>query len=203
MASLTSIEESVDRNNQLNEVACANVSLSSDFGPLVSESSDSTLGALHVDANDALITAPKSSVTNDDPASPSAGMTRLSRANTMEVDRMNSEPVYPAPLQASLGDLGRTELTHQMIDIVHKLWVILRRGVQAIKHSKSSKPHFRKLYCDVNMTRLFWRDSHEAGNDLDLKPAKNRNSKLFGRRNSITKSDSEREILFSDITKVM
>lgn len=38
------------------------------------------------------------------------------------------------------------------------MYTLLRTGVEVLKHSRKGGPAFKKLYCDVNMTKLYWRE---------------------------------------------
>jgi len=44
-------------------------------------------------------------------------------------------------------------------------WRILRIGVPIQKHSRKGKPGPKTLWCDINMTKLYWRNS---GSFIDL-----------------------------------
>jgi len=122
------------------------------------------------------------------------------RGSRAEEDMLHTERELPEPLAASLGDAGRSELTPQQVQIIYRMFELLRAGVQVIKHSRTSKPHFRTLYCDKEMKVLFWRQSGDSADVEDGGAPKKRG--IFGRRSSFTRMDVEREISFSDITAV-
>lgn len=108
-------------------------------------------------------------------------------------DTINSDIDYPRALQASLGEAGRTEMTNQQRQIVMKMYDMLRNGVEVIKHSKTGNPKLRKLFCDADMTHLYWREEKDTAEDVDRKMKQKRRTSIFN------KDDSERELLFSSI----
>jgi len=120
----------------------------------------------------------------------------MSMTSVDGADTINSDIEYPPALQASLGEAGRTELTNQQRQIVLKMYDMLRAGVEVIKHSKTGNPKLRKLFCDVDMTRLYWREEKGTAADIDRKMKQKRRTSLFN------KNDSERELLFADIKEV-
>jgi hypothetical protein len=124
-------------------------------------------------------------------------MRSMSMNSVDGADTINSEVEYPRALEASLGEAGRTELTNQQRQIVMKMYEMLRNGVEVIKHSKTGNPKMRKLFCDPDMTHLYWRDEKDTAADVDRKmKQKRRKTSLFN------KDDSERELLFADIIEV-
>lgn len=140
-----------------------------------------------------------SSVTTDSYALSRASFAHSRRGSRSEEEMLNAGRQLPEPLAASLGDAGRSELTPQQVQIVYRMFQLLRSGVPVIKHSRTSKPHLRTLYCDKEMKVLFWRQSGDSADADDGVPKK---KSLFGRRSSFTRMDVEREIAFSDIIAI-
>ena len=42
------------------------------------------------------------------------------------------------------------------------MYNLLSSGVEVLKHGRKGKPKSRYLYCDYDMTKLFWRESRES-----------------------------------------
>jgi len=97
----------------------------------------------------------------------------------------------------------------------------LRNGVAIIKHGRHGKPKEKVLFCDVAMTKLFWKNpgsgpgNEEVDNDDDLETIEHkskdtrRRSSIFGAAGStITStfrrhSDQNRVVLFREIIAVI
>jgi hypothetical protein len=47
------------------------------------------------------------------------------------------------------------------------MWNHLRAGVDILKHGRQGNPKFKTLFCDNNLTKLYWR-SHGSKLDPDL-----------------------------------
>lgn len=100
------------------------------------------------------------------------------------------------------------------------MWSMLRNGVAMLKHGRNGKPKFKALFCDVNMTKLYWRspgskadpDQDDSDVEVDtLYPGsivpKNRyhmpkDTKHNRRTATFTKTDADRVILFREILEV-
>ena len=104
-------------------------------------------------------------------------------------------------------------LIAQQRQLLVDLYVLLREGLQILKHSKSGRPKLRFLYCDVDMRKLFWRSSSkgkpnpvalEENSDGEREREKERRKSLRtpqSRRSSFAfrRTDAEREVFFEDI----
>jgi hypothetical protein len=50
---------------------------------------------------------------------------------------------------------------------LQEMWRLLRTGVEVLKHGRRGAPKFKTLFCDANMTKLYWR-SQGSRPDTDL-----------------------------------
>lgn len=104
------------------------------------------------------------------------------------------------------------------------MWRDLRAGIDIYKHGRSGKPKERVLFCDLSMTKLYWRapgasldpdmddealleDSHDpkrktSYDDSNHDSSNYRKEKHVNRRSSFAKSDSDRVVYFKDIISV-
>jgi hypothetical protein len=89
------------------------------------------------------------------------------------------------------------------------MWLELREGVHIIKHGRHGKPKEKKLFCDVTMTKLYWRDPSSAtgDNDEDEDQDIEQKSNYTKRRSSIFATfrinpDQSKHINIRDIVQV-
>jgi hypothetical protein len=140
------------------------------------------------------------------------------------------EAMKTIPLR-TLGSSVQDCLNRQQLQTIKTMWSLLRAGVEILKHGRSGKPKFKTLLCDVDMTKLYWRqpgsrpdpDLDESDIEVDslypgsIVPRSGHHGALFaasgapikknkrisgGRRSSILKSNSERVIHFNQIVEV-
>eukprot|EP01034_Spumella_vulgaris_P022726 gene22726-28882_t len=142
-----------------------------------------------------------------------------------------AEAMKTIPLR-TLGSSVHDCLNRQQLQTIKTMWSLLRAGVEILKHGRSGKPKFKTLLCDVDMTKLYWRepgsrpdpDQDESDIEVDslypgsivprsgshgalhaasgAAPKKSKRSSGGGRRSSILKSNSERVIHFNEIIQV-
>lgn len=104
-------------------------------------------------------------------------------------------------------------LIAQQRQLLVDLYLLLREGLQILKHNRTGRPKLRFLYCDVDMKKLFWRSSNkdkpnpmalEENSDGERERDKERRKSLKtpqSRRSSFAfrRTDAEREVFFEDI----
>jgi hypothetical protein len=101
------------------------------------------------------------------PASASAQATTALAKNPLRKDsgsieginlsaELYSESVrLPAFLQY-LGASAKDSFTSQQLDMIQVMYGLLRDGIEVIKHGASGSPRERMLYCDEQLTFLYW-----------------------------------------------
>ena len=104
-------------------------------------------------------------------------------------------------------------LIAQQRQLLVDLYLLLRAGLQILKHNRTGRPKLRFLYCDVDMRKLFWRSSSkdkpnpmalEENSEGERERDKERRKSLKtpqSRRSSFAfrRTDAEREVFFEDI----
>ena len=106
-------------------------------------------------------------------------------------------------------------LIAQQRQLLVDLYLLLREGLQILKHNRTGRPKLRFLYCDVDMRKLFWRSSNsskdkpnpmalEENSEGERERDKERRKSLKtpqSRRSSFAfrRTDAEREVFFEDI----
>jgi hypothetical protein len=79
------------------------------------------------------------------------------------INNLNSG--FPLQLSKLFSDEGNFEnaLTRQQKKIISDMYNRLRNGIDVVKHGRGGKAHQRFLYCDENLTTLFWRADVSCG----------------------------------------
>lgn len=87
--------------------------------------------------------------------------------------------------------------------------LFMRLGITVFKHGRSGKQHLRRLYCDIKMEYIYWRelrgfDDGESSDNFDLSAAEEEERSQKRRSHFIrfSKGDDDRKILISDIIEV-
>lgn len=107
-------------------------------------------------------------------------------------------PSVPAPIER-LGP-NADLLTPQQQQTIMQMYERLKNGVLVMKHGRKGKPKLKQLYCDENLTVLFWREAgmNDIGS-LDNRSAASRRKSSF---TGFFHSDSRREVHIRDIIAV-
>jgi len=115
-----------------------------------------------------------------------------------EADRM----FVSGPL-ANVGLEGKDSFTPQQREILHTMWVVLRGGVEVLKHGLTGKPRQRFLYCDAGMKSIFWR-AQGGRPDAELDAEFERTTAATTGYSSwgLGRADSDRFLVFKDILQV-
>lgn len=138
----------------------------------------------------------------------------------MSVDEEDEYVALRGPL-GRLGPVARDNFTPQQKVIVNDMYKILISGVEVMKYGRSGGPKKRFLFCDGDMTKLFWRATTVAQNprasldsiDTASMSASGWNEKADSsvatklgptkkRFFDISKKDSDREIFIKEILQV-
>jgi hypothetical protein len=97
------------------------------------------------------------------------------------------------------------------------MYLLFRRGVEILKHGRSGKPKPRALFCNMSMTKLYWREPGSVADilmddantvsgvasDVKLPGGRSAPRSSFTRRLLVGgKSDEDRVLLFRDIIEV-
>lgn len=103
----------------------------------------------------------------------------------------------------SLGPLVNDLLSLPQRRIILDMWSILRVGIEVMKHGRQGRPKKKVLYCDIAMTKLYWRNKDDGPGEeiLPVDNKKSRRNSIFNNSKFFT-DDSHREILFSQILEV-
>lgn len=93
----------------------------------------------------------------------------------------------------ALGEGAVEQLTPQQQVVILRLYDVLCKGLMISKHASKGRPHTRYLYCNEEMTRLYWRPERVDSADAVL-----RVSLGFA-----GKQDSDRECRVADIRDIV
>jgi len=93
----------------------------------------------------------------------------------------------------ALGEGAAEQLTPQQQVAILRLYDVLRKGLVIIKHASKGRPHTRYLYCNDDMTLLYWRSERVDNAETVLRVSLG----FAGKR------DSDRECRLADVRDIV